>query len=85
MQITVHPSAQFNKRTNKSHNPFVLAGNRNVGAKGELAKQLVVDAFKKASSVPASAHAAAIIRRIQTMVNESSMLHIKWMLVMNLR
>jgi hypothetical protein len=56
-----------------------------VGAKGELAKQLIVDALQKASSVPVSAHATAIVRRIQTMVNESSMLHIKLILVMNIR
>jgi hypothetical protein len=69
MSITVHQNAQFKRRTNKSHKPLVHAGNLNVNVKGELAKQVVVAASRKASSVPARALAMAIVRQIQTMVN----------------
>jgi hypothetical protein len=55
-----------------------------VGVKGELAKQGVVAASRKASSVPARALAMAIVWQIQTMVNELSLLHIKLILVVNI-
>jgi hypothetical protein len=56
-----------------------------VGVKGELAKQVVVAALGKASSVPAHALATAIVWQIQTTVNNLSLLHIKLILVMNIR
>ncbi len=56
-----------------------------MGVKGELAKQGIVAASRKTSSVPACALATAIVRRIQTMVNELSLLGIKLILVMNTR
>jgi hypothetical protein len=83
--ITAHQNAQFKQRTNKSHKPLVLAGNLNVSVKGELAKQGVVAASRTTSSVPAHALATAIVRPIQTTVNELSLLHIKLILVMNIR
>ncbi len=55
-----------------------------MGVKGELAKQGVVAASRKASSVPARALAMAIVWQIQTMVNELSLLHIKLILVVNI-
>jgi hypothetical protein len=60
--ITAHQNAQFKRRTSKSHKPLVYAGNLNVNVKGELAKQVVVAASREASSVPARALAAAIVR-----------------------
>jgi hypothetical protein len=81
--ITAHQNAQFKWCTNESHKPLVHAGNLNVNVKGELAKQGVVAASRKASSVPARALAMAIVRRNQTTVNELSLLHIKLILVMN--
>jgi hypothetical protein len=53
------------------------------GCKGELAKQGVVAASRKASSVPARALATEIVRQIQTTVNELSLLRIMLILVMN--
>ncbi len=53
------------------------------GCKGELAKQGVVAASRKTSSVPAHALATAIVGQIQTRVNELSLLRIKLILVMN--
>jgi hypothetical protein len=85
MLITAHQNAQFKRRTNKSHKPLVHAGNLNVGVKGELAKQGVVAASRKASSVPARALATEIERQIQTTVNELSLLRIMLVLVMNTR
>ncbi len=41
-----------------------------MGVKGELAKQVIVAALGKASSVPARALSMAIVGQIQTMVNE---------------
>ncbi len=55
-----------------------------MGVKGELAKQVVVAASGKASSVPARALATAIVWQIQTTVNELCLLHIKLILVMNI-
>jgi hypothetical protein len=83
--MTAHQNAQFNRCTNKSHKPLVHAGNPNVHVKGELAKQGVVAASRKTSSVPARALATEIVRRIQTTVNELSLLHIQLILVMNIR
>jgi hypothetical protein len=80
--MTVHQNAQFNRRTKKPDKPLVHAGNLNVGVNGELAKQGIVAASKKTSSVPVRALAMAIVRRIQTMVNELSLLRIKLILVM---
>ena len=83
--ITVHQNAQFKRSTNKSHKPLVYAGNLNVNVKGELAKQVVVAASRKTSSVPAHALATEIVWQIQTTVNELSLLRIKLILVMNIR
>ncbi len=85
MSMTAHQNAQFNRRTKKPYKPLVHAGNLNVGVKGELAKQGVVAASRKTSSVPARALAMVIVRQIQTMVNELSLLRIKLILVMNTR
>ncbi len=52
--------------------------------KGELAKQGIVAASRKASSVPARALAMAIVRQIQTTVNELSLLCIELILVMKI-
>ncbi len=82
--ITVHQYAQFNRCTKKPYKPLVHAGNLNVGVKGELAKQGVVAASRKTSSLPACALAMAIVRQIQTTVNELSLLHVKLVLVMNI-
>jgi hypothetical protein len=82
--MTAHQNAQFNRRTNKSHKPLVHAGNLNVRVKGELAQQGVVAASRKTSSVPARTLATEIVWRIQTTVNELSLLCIKLILVMNL-
>ncbi len=81
----MHQNAQFKWRTNKSHKPLVHARNLNIRLKGELAKQVIVAASGKASSVPAHALATAIVWQIQTMVNELSLLRIKLILVMNIR
>jgi hypothetical protein len=62
MSMTVHQNAQFNRGTNKSHKPLVHAGNLNVRVKGELAKQGVVAASRKTSSVPAHALATEFVR-----------------------
>jgi hypothetical protein len=75
--ITAHKNAQFKRRTNKSYKLLVHGGNLNVGVKGELAKQGVVAASRKTSSVPAHALATEIVCRIQTTVNELSLLRIK--------
>jgi hypothetical protein len=83
--MTAHQNAQFNRHTKKPYKPLVHAGNLNVGVKGELAKQGIVAASRKTSSVPARALAMAIARRIQTMVNELSLLRIKLILLMNTR
>ena len=83
--MTAHQNAQFNRRTNKSHKPLVHAGKLNVSVKGELAKQGIVAASRKASSVPEHALAMEIVRQIQTTVNELSLLRIKLILVMNIR
>ncbi len=83
--MTAHQNAQFNRHTNKSHKPLVLPGNLNVGVKGELAKQGIVAASRKTSSVPVHALAMAIVRRIETTVNELSLLCIKLILLMNTR
>ncbi len=50
-----------------------------MGVKGELAKQGVLAASRKAStsSIPAHALATAIVRQIQTTVNELSLLRKK--------
>ena len=56
-----------------------------MGVKGELAKQVVVAASGKASSVPARALATEIVWRIQTTVDELSLLCIQLILVMNIR
>jgi hypothetical protein len=50
--------------------------NINVSVKGELAKQCIEAASRKASSVLACALAMAIVQPIQKMVNELSLLHI---------
>ena len=81
--MTAHQNAQFNRRTKKPYKLLVHAGNLNVGVKGELAKQGVVAASRKTSSVSVHALAIAIVRQIQTMVNELSLLRIKLVLVMN--
>jgi hypothetical protein len=84
MSITAHQNAQFKWRTNKSHKPLVHAGNLNVSVKEELAKQGVVAASRITSSVPVRALAMAIVRPIQTTINELSLLRIKLILVMNI-
>ncbi len=48
-----------------------------MGVKGELAKQGIVAASRITSSVPAHALATAIVRQIQTTVNELSLLPLK--------
>ncbi len=83
--ITAHQNAQFKRRTNKSHKPLDHAGNLNVSVKGELAKQGIVAASRKSSSIPARASATSIVQPIQIMVNELSLLQIKLILVMNIR
>ncbi len=60
--MTAHQNAQFNRHTKKPYKPLVHAGNLNVGVKGELAKQGVVAASRKTSSVPVHALATAIVR-----------------------
>jgi hypothetical protein len=82
--MTVHQNAQFNRRTNKSHKPLVHAGNLNVSVKGELAKHCIVAASRKTSSVPARTLATEIVGRIQTTVNELSLLCIQLILVINI-
>ncbi len=81
--ITAHQNAQFKRRTNKSYKPLVHAVNLNVGVKGELAKQGIVAASRKVSSVPVHANATEIVRQIQTMVNKLSLLRITFILLMN--
>ena len=49
----------------------------------ENAKWGVVDASRKVSNAPALAFAMEIVQRTQTMVNELSMLHVNFHLVMN--
>jgi hypothetical protein len=83
--MKAYQNAQYNRHTKKPYKPLVHVGNLNVGVKGELAKQGVVAASRKISSVPAGALAMAIVWRIQTMVNELSLLRIKLILVMNTR
>ncbi len=81
--MTAHQNAQFKRHTKKPYKPLVHAGNLNVVVKGELAKQGIVAASRKTSSVLARALATAIVWRIQTTVNELSLLCIKLILVMN--
>ncbi len=83
--ITVHQNARFKRCTNKSHKPLVHAGNLNVGVIGELVKQGIVAASRKASSVPVRALATEIVWQIQTTVNKLSLLRITLILAMNTR
>ncbi len=56
-----------------------------MGVKGELAKQGILAASRKASSVPVRALATEIVWQIQTTINEMSLLHLTLIFVMNTR
>jgi hypothetical protein len=56
------PKCTIQEAHQQSHKPLVHAGNLNVGVKGELAKQGIVAASRKASSVPA--RALATVRQL---------------------